>query len=253
MDLPVNAFKAALRDRRRQIGFWSTIPDSGMVELLAGCGYDWLLLDTEHSPVEPTGTMRLMQAAAPYPVSAVVRPSWNDPVQIKKLLDCGARSLLVPYVQTAEEARAAVAAIRYPPTGIRGVSGCTRANGWGAIPDYARRAADELCLVVQVETTEAMEQIEEIAAVDGVDGVFIGPADLAASMGYPGEAARAEVREAVADGIRRVTAAGKPAGTLSGDAALLEAAAEAGAVFLAIGVDAAVLRKQVVTLRDGWR
>ena len=186
MDLPKNAFKAALKAGQRQIGLWVTIPDSGLVEMLAGCGYDWLLLDNEHSAMSAVETLPLLQAAA-YRVTTVVRPGWNDAVEIKKLLDLGAQTLLVPYVQNAEEARAAVAAVRYPPAGMRGVAGLTRASRYGAVADYHRRTQDEICLLVQVETAEALRHIEDIAAVEGVDGIFIGPSDLAASMGYPGQ------------------------------------------------------------------
>ncbi|EPX79637.1 HpcH/HpaI aldolase family protein [Salipiger mucosus] len=252
MELKRNAFKAALREGRRQIGLWCTIPDSGVVELLAGCGYDWLLIDTEHSPMDPVQTMPLMQAAAPYPVSAMCRPAWNDAVLIKKLLDCGAQSLLVPFVQNAEEAEAAVRATRYPPHGIRGVSGCTRANAYGSVAGYAKRAEEELCVILQVETVEAVDRIEEIAQVEGVDGIFVGPADLAASMGRVGEPAHPEVREAVTEAVRRIRAAGLPPGVLSSDRPLLESATEAGAQFIAVGVDAALLRRGAAELRDSW-
>ena len=144
MDLPKNAFKAALKAGRKQIGMWVSIPDSGVVELLASCGYDWLLIDTEHSAMGAVDTLPLMQAAAPYPVSVVVRPGWNDAVEIKRLLDCGAQSLLIPYVQNAGEAAAAVAATRYPPHGIRGMAGTTRATRYGAVKDYATRAYEEI-------------------------------------------------------------------------------------------------------------
>ncbi|MFZ5961399.1 HpcH/HpaI aldolase family protein [Thalassococcus sp. BH17M4-6] len=253
MDMPVNAFKAALRDGRKQIGYWCQIPDSGVVEMLAGCGYDWLLLDCEHGPLDPVMTLPLMQAAAPYPVSTVVRPAWNDPVMIKKLLDCGAQSFLVPYVQTAEEAAAAVAAVRYPPRGIRGVAGNTRASRYGAIKDYAAKAEAEICLLVQVETAEALERIEDIAAVDGVDGIFIGPADLAASMGYPGQSSHPEVRAAVLDAVRRINAAGKPAGFLTLDEAALREVEAAGGTFIAVGVDFAALRTAALAQRAAWR
>ncbi|MGR3757555.1 MAG: HpcH/HpaI aldolase family protein [Tranquillimonas sp.] len=253
MDLPRNEFRAALKAGRRQIGFWCTLPDSGLVELLAGCGYDWLTIDTEHSPLDAAGITPLLQAVAPYPVSALVRPGWNDPVEIKRLLDCGAQTLLVPYVQTADEARAAVAATRYPPHGIRGVSGGSRASRFGAVRDYTARASEELCLLVQVETTETLPRIEEIAAVDGVDGMFVGPADLAASMGHPGNATHPDVRAAVIDAIRRITAAGRPAGVLSTDPETLRLADEAGAAFIAVGLDTTVLRQGALRLREGWR
>lgn len=252
MDLPRNRFKAAIAAGRRQIGLWCTIPDNGVVEMLAGCGYDWLMIDTEHSPSGPKEAMALMQAAAPYPVSAVVRPGWNDQVEIKKMLDCGAQTLLVPYVQNADEARAASRSVRYGPEGVRGVSGITRANRYGGVAGYAQRAHEEICLLVQVETAQALGEIEAIAGVEGVDGIFVGPADLAASMGYPGEPSHPEVKAAVVDAIGRIRAAGKPPGFLSPDQSFLGDAAEAGAVFLAVDVDAAILRRGAVARADEW-
>ena len=186
MDLPVNGFKRALAARRPQIGFWCTLPGGYAAEMLAGAGFDWLLFDTEHSPADPITVLAQLQAAAPYDVASVVRAAWNDTVLIKRFLDVGAQTLLVPYVQSAAEARAAVAAIRYPPRGVRGVSGSSRATRFGRVADYATRAEAELCLLVQVETAEALGEIEAIAAVDGVDGIFVGPADLAASLGHAG-------------------------------------------------------------------
>lgn len=253
MDLPRNAFKAALKAGKKQIGMWVSIPDGGVVELLAGCGYDWLMIDTEHSPMDAVATMPLMQAAAPYPVSTVVRPGWNDPVEIKKLLDCGAQSLLIPYVQNADEAAAAVAATRYPPQGIRGMAGTTRATRYGAVKDYATRAPEEICVLVQVETAEALEQIESIAAVEGVDGIFIGPADLAASMGYPGQGSHPEVKAAVIDAVKRIAAAGLPAGVLSLDPVMLDAVHEAGGKFIAVDVDMVLLRREAVAKAAAWR
>ncbi|MEN9060829.1 MULTISPECIES: HpcH/HpaI aldolase family protein [Ponticoccus] len=253
MDLPVNRFKAALKEGRRQIGVWNTIPDPSVVELLAGCGYDWLLIDTEHSPATDVMTLPLMQAAAPYPVTQILRPGWNDPVEIKRLLDSGAQTVLVPYVQTAEEAAKAVAACHYPPKGMRGVSGLTRASRYGAIADYGPRAGEEICVLVQVETVAALDQIEEIAAVDGVDGIFVGPADLAASMDLMGQTAHPKVLEAVTGAIRRIRAAGKPAGVLSASDAFLRPCEEAGAVFIAVDIDVAMLRRAAVARREDWR
>ena len=252
MDLPRNGFKRALAEGRRQIGLWCSIPDGGTVELLAGCGYDWLLIDTEHTPMGPRDALALMQAAAAYPVSTIVRPGWNDPVEIKRLLDCGAQTLLVPYVQDAEEARAAVAAVRYAPAGVRGVAGLTRAARFGAVEDYARRAHEEICLLVQVETATALDAIETIAAVEGVDGIFVGPADLAASMGRPGEPSHPDVRAAVLDAVRRIRGAGVPAGILTLDQAFLREVADAGAQFVAVDVDAALLRRGALARREEW-
>lgn len=241
MDLPRNAFKHAIAEGRQQIGLWSTLPGSFTVEALAGCGYDWLLIDTEHSPADPLTVLPQLQAAAPYPVSAVVRPASNDVVLIKRMLDLGAQTLLIPYVQSAEEARAAVDAMRYPPAGVRGVAGVTRATGFGRIKGYAARAEEELCLLVQVETRASLDQIEAIAATDGVDGVFIGPSDLAASLGHPGDAGHPEVVAAVEDAIRRIRKAGKPAGILTLDRAFAHRCIEIGSVFTAVEVDAHIL------------
>lgn len=157
MNLPGNHFKRALREGRQQIGLWCSLPGSYAAEAVAGSGYDWLLFDTEHSPGDPLTVLAQLQAVAPYDVSAVVRPASNDTVLIKRFLDLGAQTLLIPYVQNAEEARAAVAGMRYAPDGVRGVSGLTRATRFGRIPGYGKGAAEELCLLVQVETREALD------------------------------------------------------------------------------------------------
>lgn len=241
MDLPKNAFKAAIAAGQQQIGLWVTLPSGFTAEALATCGFDWLLFDTEHSVGDPITAFEQLQAAAPYPVSSVVRPAANDPVLIKRVLDAGAQSLIVPYVQNAEEARAAVAAVRYAPQGIRGLAGITRATRYGTIANYPARAAEEICLIVQVESVEAVEQIEAIAAVDGIDGIFIGPADLSATMGLAGQLAHPDVVAKVEEAIRRIRAAGKPAGILTLDAAFNRRCMELGTVFTAVDVDAAIL------------
>src|SRR3954469_12739914 len=184
MELPRNTFKHALAAGKPQIGLWSSLSSNYSVELIAGAGFDWLLLDMEHSPNDLESLLAQLQAAAPYATHPVVRVPWNDMVTIKRVLDVGAQTLLVPYVSTADEARAAFSFTRYPPKGVRGVAGTTRATRFGRIKDYARRAHEEICLLVQVETQAALDNIEAICAVEGVDGVFVGPADLHASMGY---------------------------------------------------------------------
>ena len=249
MDLPPNLFKRAIRAGAQQIGIWCSLPGGTVAEVLAGAGYDWILFDTEHSPGDPATVLEQLQAAAPYPVSAVVRPTTNDAALIKRFLDVGAQTLLIPYVQSAEEARAAADATAYPPAGIRGVSGWTRANRFGRVPDYARRAAEELCLLVQVETTEALGEIEAIAAVEGVDGIFIGPADLAASMGHPGQPNHPEVAAAVENAIRRIRAAGKPAGILTLDNGFAKRCIEIGTLFTAVGTDGSILSRGSDALR----
>ncbi len=241
MTLPVNHFKHALAEGRQQLGLWNTIPGSLVAEALAGAGYDWIVIDTEHSLTDVPDTLAMLQAMAPYPVSAVVRPANNDAVLIKRLLDFGAQTLIVPYVQNADEARAAVAAMRYAPRGMRGMAGMTRASRFGNVKDYAKRAEEELCLLVQVETSEALGQIDAIAAVDGVDGLFIGPADLAASMGHPGELGHKDVVAAIEDGIRRIVAAGKPAGILTLDPVFARKCMGWGTTFTALGMDIALM------------
>jgi 4-hydroxy-2-oxoheptanedioate aldolase len=243
MQLPQNQFKRAIREGRQQIGLWCSLPGPYVAEAVAGSGFDWLLFDTEHSPGDPLTVLAQLQAVAPYPVSAVVRPASNDTVLIKRFLDLGAQTLLIPYVQSAAEARAAVAAIRYPPEGMRGVSAVTRATGFGRVEGYAKRAAEELCLLVQVETQEALNAIEEIASVDGVDGIFVGPGDLAASLGHAGQLMHPTVVSAVEDAIRRIRASGKPAGILTGDNAFAARCIELGTLFTAVGVDAALLAR----------
>ena len=250
MDMPKNAFKAAIAEGRLQVGIWNTIPDPGVVELLAGTGYDWILLDSEHTPVTIPGLMPLMQAAGGYPVTTIARPGWNDMIEIKRLLDQGAQTLLIPYVQSVEEAELAVRHVRYPPRGVRGVGGTTRASRYGAVKDYIQTAEQEICLLVQIETVEAMAQAEEIAAVDGVDGIFIGPADFAASMGDPGQPTHPEVKAAILDGIRRIKAAGKAPGILTLDPTFQKEAEEAGAVFVAVTLDASILRAGAIAARE---
>ncbi|HEY8615935.1 4-hydroxy-2-oxoheptanedioate aldolase [Phenylobacterium sp.] len=250
MDLPRNSFKHAIAAGRRQIGFWLALSDSYAAEAVAGAGFDWLVLDMEHAPNTLTSVLTQLQALAPYPGAAVVRPAWNDMVAIKQVLDLGAQTLLIPYVQTAEEAQAAVAAVRYPPRGVRGVSAGARASRYGRVADYPQRAEEELCLLVQVETAAALEQLEAIAAVEGVDGVFIGPADLAASLGHLGQPGHPEVKAAVLDAIRRLLAAGKPSGLLTLDATFADECLAAGAAFVAVGIDAAVLARGADALRQ---
>ena len=253
MDLPVNRFKQALKGGQQQIGLWNSIPGPLVAEALAGCGFDWVVIDTEHAPTDVPDVLGMLQAMAPYPVSAVVRPAANDPVLIKRLLDFGAQTLILPYIQSAEEAQAAVAAVRYAPRGMRGVAGLTRASRFGAVPDYTRRADAEICLILQVETALALSRIEEIAATDGVDGLFIGPADLAASMGHPGALDHPAVKAAIKDAIRRITATGKPAGILTSDAAFARACMGWGTRFTAVGMDIGLMLHAARSLAASYR
>ena len=249
MELPQNAFKRALRAGRNQIGLWSSLSSHYTVEVIAGAGFDWILLDSEHSPNDLESLLTQLQAAAPYPTTPVVRVPWNDMVTIKRVLDIGAQSLLIPYVCTAEEAKNAVANTRYPPKGVRGVAGTTRATRFGRVKDYAKRAHEEICVLVQVETKPALDQLEAICAVDGVDGVFIGPADLHASMGYTGETSNPAVLPLIEEAMRRIRKTGKAAGYLSPVEADAKRMIAAGANFCAVGADVGLLARGAEALR----
>lgn len=243
MDLPRNTFKHALAAGEPQIGLWLSLASNYSAEVCAGSGFDWLLIDTEHSPNELDMVLGQLQAIAPYPSHAVVRVAWNDAVIVKRTLDVGAQTLLFPFVQDAQEAARAVAATRYPPRGMRGVAGTTRATRFGRVKDYARRAHEETCVLVQVETQEAVDAIEAIARVDGVDGIFIGPADYHASLGHTGETANPAVLPKIEDAVRRIRAAGKAPGILTADEKLARRYLELGALFVAVGADVGLLAR----------
>jgi 4-hydroxy-2-oxoheptanedioate aldolase len=253
MDLPQNLFKRALKAGKAQIGLWSSLSSNYSVEVIAGAGFDWILLDCEHSPNDLESLLAQLQAAAPYPGHSVVRVPWNDMVNIKRVLDIGAQSLLIPYVSTAEEARAAVSYTRYPPAGVRGVAGTTRATRFGRIKDYAKRAHEEICVLVQVETQDALDNIEAICAVDGVDGVFIGPADLHASLGYTGETANPKVKPMIDEAIRRIRKQGKAPGILTPNEADAKHWLSCGGLFVAVGADVGILARGAEALAAKFR
>ncbi|CAE6690970.1 4-hydroxy-2-oxo-heptane-1,7-dioate aldolase [Paraburkholderia aspalathi] len=234
----LNPFKAALANGQRQIGFWLSMADAYLAEVSATAGFEWLLIDAEHAPNDVRSILAQLQAVAPYSAEAVVRPVNGDPALLKRLLDIGARNLLVPMIDTADQARACVAAVRYPPHGIRGVgSAVGRASRWSSRTDYLDIADSEICLLVQAETVTALDNLEAICAVDGVDGVFIGPADLAASMGHRGKPGDPEVQNAIEAAMRTIIASGKAAGTLTSDPVLARRYLELGCTFVATGVD----------------
>ena len=241
MELVRNNFKKAIAEGRVQIGLWSSLCSNIGAEVLADAGFDWILLDGEHSPNDVPSTMSQMQGLVGGTASPIVRPAWNDAVMIKRILDIGAQTILVPYVQNAEEAKRAVAAVRYPPAGIRGVASSTRANHYGRVNNYLKLADSEICLLVQVETRPALGELEAIAKVEGVDGVFIGPSDLAASLGHIGNPAHPEVQAALEDAVKRLKAVGKAAGILT----LSEEEARRyigwGYTFVAVGSDIGLL------------
>ncbi len=249
MQIPVNAFKRALQQGRPQVGLWVGLADSYVIELLAGTGFDWLLIDAEHAPNDPRSVLRQLQALAPYPVHPIVRPVTGSVEIVKQYLDLGVQTLLIPMVETAEQAARMVAATRYPTRGIRGVgSALARASRWNQIDHYLERCDEEMCVLVQVESAAGLENLESIAAVAGVDGVFFGPADLSASMGLLGKPTDPAVQAAIARGIATVTRAGKAAGSLSGDNGVARDYLAQGATFVAVGVDTSLIVKAATQL-----
>lgn len=243
MEMPRNAFKHALAAGQPQIGLWSSLCSNIVGEIIAGCGFDWILIDTEHSPNELPGIFSQLQSMSGGTATPIVRPAWNDPVLIKRILDIGAATILVPFVQNAEEAKKAVAATRYPPAGIRGVATTTRAGRFGRIKDYLRKANDEVCVLVQVETKTALDNLESIAAVEGVDGVFIGPSDLAAALGHLGNPAHPDVQGAISDAVKRLKSKGKAAGILTSVEADAKRYLAEGYTFVAVGTDMGLLAR----------
>ncbi|WP_338859001.1 4-hydroxy-2-oxoheptanedioate aldolase [Serratia marcescens] len=249
-----NHFKRALQEKRPQIGLWLGLCSSYSAELLAGAGFDWLLIDGEHAPNNVQTVLGQLQAVAPYPSQPVVRPPWNDAVIIKQLLDVGAQTLLIPMIQNAEQARDAVRATRYPPHGVRGVgSALARASRWNRVPDYLQQADEQMCVLVQIETREAVKNLDAILQVEGVDGVFIGPADLSADMGFAGNPQHPEVQRTIDDAIARIRAAGKAPGILMANKALAQRYLEAGALFVAVGVDTTLLAQAAEALADEFK
>jgi 4-hydroxy-2-oxoheptanedioate aldolase len=249
---PINPFKQALREKRAQIGLWVGLADHYTTEICAGAGFDWLLIDGEHSPNDLRTILQQAQVIAAYPnTHAISRvPMGHGHVGqalIKQYLDLGIQTLLVPMVDTAEQAKEIVRSMRYPPDGVRGMGGA-RASRWGRYPNYAKEANAQVCLLVQVETRAALDNIEAIAAVDGVDGIFIGPADLSASLGHVGNPGHPEVQAAIDDAIKRIVKAGKAAGILTLDEALARHHLQLGATFVAVGLDNNLLMKATSAL-----
>ena len=212
-----NRFKAGLQAGTPQVGMWASLASPLATEVLAGAGLDFVVIDSEHAPNDAAEIIAQLQAcAAGGSTPAAVRAWWNDRVAIKRILDSGAETIVVPYVQTPDEAREAVASVRYPPAGARGAAGATRANAFGRDAGYWGEADDRICLVAQVETAAAVEAASDIAAVDGVDVVFVGPGDLAADLGVIHDRQHSSVRRALERALAKITAAGKPAGVMAG-------------------------------------
>jgi 4-hydroxy-2-oxoheptanedioate aldolase len=254
MPAPTNPFKAGLKGDSPMIGFWLSLASPYTAEIAGGAGFDWVLLDGEHGPNDIPLLLSQLQALAALPVAPVVRVPIGETWMIKQVLDIGAQSVLVPMVESAAEARQLVKAMNYPPRGVRGVGAAVaRASAFNRIPDYLTTANDEICLIVQAESRAAVDAIEEIAAVDGVDAIFIGPADLAADMGYPGRAGEPVVLETIEKAITRIKAAGKPAGILNSDPKLANRYIELGAKFVAVGTDVTLFAQATANLARSFK
>lgn len=253
MDLPVNALKRNLKSGKPQIGCWLSLGNLIAAEICAAAGFDWVLIDTEHAPNDLTEVHQQLLAVSAYPVSPIVRVPWNDTVTIKRMLDVGVQSLLIPYVQTEEEARRAAAAVRYPPQGVRGVSTGSRSSRYGRVKDYLPRAHEEICVIVQIETRLAWDNIEKIAAVDGIDGLFIGPQDFACDLGHLGNPGHPEVQAAIADVIARTKRAGKAPGILYFDEVGAKKWIEQGARMIAVTSDSAMLVRESSAIAGRFR
>lgn len=246
MPAPHNSFKHALKNNTLQLGCWLGLADAYAAEISVGAGFDWLLVDAEHAPNDLRSIVAQLQVIAARDSHAVVRPPIGETWVVKQLLDAGAQSLLIPMVESAEQARSLVDAVTYPPHGVRGVgSALARASDFAAIGDYLTTARDEICLLAQVENQKGMDALEDILAVDGIDGVFIGPSDLAADMGFIGQAGAAEVKDAVVGAITKIVNSGKAAGILTLDQELQERCRDIGATFIATEIDVTLFARAI--------
>ncbi|RBI85676.1 2-keto-3-deoxy-L-rhamnonate aldolase [Rhodosalinus halophilus] len=253
MPAPHNAFKAALARGETVFGCWLGFAHPYPAEIAGHAGFDWLLIDGEHAPNDLPTIAAQLQVLEPLPPHAVVRLPMGEDWAIKQVLDAGAQTLLIPLVESAEQARALVRATRYPPEGIRGMGASfARASRFSGIPDYVTTANAEICLLLQVETRAGLAALDDILAVEGVDGVFIGPADLSADMGYPGRADAPEVQAAIGDALERIRAAGRAPGILSSDDAAIARYLDHGAQFVAVGIDVTMLAAALRSRAARW-
>ena len=249
-----NRFKKSLQAKEANIGLWISIPDPFTTEICATAEFDWMLLDGEHTPTDPLTILSQLQACAAYNTQVVARPPIGQTHLIKQLLDLGVQNLLIPMVDTAEQARELVQALRYPPHGIRGVGyGSARVSRWDSRKDYVKIANDDVCLLVQAETATGLRNLDEICAVEGVDGVFLGPSDISAALGHLGNPGHPEVVATIEKGITTILKHGKAAGILTPDRTLAQHYLKLGCTFVAVGVDARTLAIGVRELRAAFK
>ncbi|MBQ4827562.1 HpcH/HpaI aldolase/citrate lyase family protein [Leisingera sp. HS039] len=254
MPAPKNTFKQALSQGKRQIGCWMSFADGQIAEIMGTCGFDWLVIDGEHAPNDIRSIRDQLIALAASPSHPVVRVPVGETWMIKQVLDAGAQTVLVPIVESADQARELVRACHYPPMGVRGVGAtAARATMFGKVTEYIQTADQEICLLVQVENRAGMEALDEILKVEGIDGVFIGPADLSTDMGHQGNSAHPEVRAVIADAIKRIRAAGLAPGILGTTDEATQSYADMGAQFLAVGIDVMVLARNARALAARWK
>lgn len=248
MDLPRNRFKHAIAKGELQIGLWAGMCSPIAAEILVDSNYDWVVVDGEHSPNTLDSTLAQLQVFARGTTEPVVRTPWNDMVMTKLVLDIGATTLLLPYVQNADEAKRAVDSVRYPPRGVRGAAGSTRASRFGRVKNYFADAEKELCLLIQAETKDAVDQIEKMGAIDGVDGIFIGPNDLSASIGHLGNRMHRDVQGLIETAQKRIKATGKASGILASSEEEAQRYIDLGFTFVAVGSDYGLYTKAVDAL-----
>lgn len=254
MPAPKNPFKEALAKGERQIGCWMSFADGQIAEIMGTCGFDWLVIDGEHAPNDIRSIRDQLIALTASPSHPVVRVPVGETWMIKQVLDAGAQTVLVPIVESADQARELVRACHYPPKGVRGVGAtAARATMFGSVSEYIQTADQEVCLLVQVENRAGIDALDEILQVEGIDGVFIGPADLSTDMGHQGNSAHPEVRAAIADAITRIKAAGTAPGILGVSEEATQAYLDMGAQFLAVGIDVLVLAQNARALSQTWK
>lgn len=249
----INPFRQRILDRERLIGFWSLMTSTTTVEIAGLTDYAWILLDGEHSPTSVPDLMAQLQTLNGNPIAAVGRPAENNPVLIKQYLDIGFYNLLIPFIESAEQARQAVSATRYPPVGIRGVAGQHRSNRFGTVAGYNENINQQICVLLQIETREGVAALDEILHVDGVDGIFVGPSDMAAACGHLGNPSHPEVQAVIRDVHERAQAAGKATGILAPVPADARRYLEWGFNFVAVGTDVGLFKQAVFQLREDFR